>query len=563
MGPGVFILVSGFTLTLSVLNKNKKEFSAIDFYLRRLVRIFPLYFTIHLLVMFSGEILSGGVINIASPIIFLSMLGLRFTDGLFFFLNPSWWFIWLIIQLYIVFPFLYKYLNHAGIRVFILITFAFTILSRLAGLLDFTYSNSLYYWMTGLFFGTRLFEFTIGMVLAKLFAEQRISLDKIETPRILLFSILIYAIGFGSSLLYYTSLISNILITIGLSGIFLFAWRIIESRLSFLKKPVLWIGLAAFPVYLIHQPFFEWIGGGYSGINKGIILILILIIVFPAGRLLELFVNKAIAYLQLIKNKTGSIIIILLVAFQFLLNIVFFITQNDLIHKLNLVVFIFNIFFIPLYILISKKITNKSLKIVLFSFLPVSVLFCFILTYNWFSIFWIFILIQFTGIIVISFLTKNLLLRVITPSILVFILFIASEFWLVSNHPLEVNRWGEYPALQKDSLTVYSLIPNKETHLKYNNYDYYVKTNSLGYIGQEADLSEKKATEIRILIIGDAFTMPEGMEFDKAYPELLQANLSEKNPTNEIRVFNCGVTGYGPNEMFAQLRKYIDTLMKH
>ncbi|HZY26381.1 MAG TPA: hypothetical protein VFE71_11175, partial [Bacteroidales bacterium] len=66
--------------------------------------------------------------------------------------------------------------------------------------------------------------------------------------------------------------------------------------------------------------------------------------------------------------------------------------------------------------------------------------------------------------------------------------------------------------------------------------------------------------EIRILIIGDAFTMPEGTEYEKAYPALLQIQLQKICPTKKIRVFNAGVTGYGPNEMYGQLKKYIDII---
>jgi lysophospholipase L1-like esterase len=128
------------------------------------------------------------------------------------------------------------------------------------------------------------------------------------------------------------------------------------------------------------------------------------------------------------------------------------------------------------------------------------------------------------------------------------------------NHPVEVNRWGELPALQKDKMTVYSLIPDKKTHLRYNNYDYYVNTNSFGFNGPEIFSGSKDSSELRVFITGDAFTMPEGMEYEKAYPWLLQIALSERFPDKKVLVFNGGVTGYGPNEMYASLLKYIDTL---
>jgi hypothetical protein len=133
-----------------------------------------------------------------------------------------------------------------------------------------------------------------------------------------------------------------------------------------------------------------------------------------------------------------------------------------------------------------------------------------------------------------------------------------SEFQLKQYKPAEEKSWGELPALQLDSETVYSLIPNKLTHLKYDNYDYFVKTNSLGFTSPETDLTKKSANEVRIMIPGDAFSMPEGMEYEYSYPALLEKQLKIEFPEKSIHVINCGVTGYGPIEEQAQLKKYID-----
>lgn len=560
MGPGIFIFLSGFSLTFSALQKNEKGIDLKNFYWSRLIRIFPLYLVIHILVMVSGAFLGDKSYDFFSSRMFLSMLGLRASDGLFFFINPSWWFIWLIIQLYVIFPFLYRYLVRAGIPAFILISAGFTILSRLAGLLNITYSSRLEWWMMGLFFGTRLFEFTIGMVLAKLFLEKRFDPSKISILKLSFVSLALYVLGFVASLFYPTTLISSAIITIGLSGLFLSIWKTIDAYLPLLKRPIVWAGVASFPVFLIHQPYLGWLSRGFSGLNKAFILIFILFLAFPIGRFIELIVNKTITSLPRIKNKIIITSILISLTVQVLLNILFFFTQQHSVYKLDVLIFIINIFFIPLYFLLGNKIKNLNLQILLWTFLPSSLVFCFILTSNWFNIFWIFIIIQLAVVILISMLTENVFVRFTLPSVLVFVLFLSGEYYLAKNHPVEVNRWGEFPSLQKDSVTVYTLIPNKETHLKYNNYDYFVKTNSMGFNGPDIDLSFKDSRELRILIIGDAFTMPEGLEYPKAYPELLRASLSELYPERIIKVFNAGVTGFGPNEEFAQLSKYIDTI---
>jgi lysophospholipase L1-like esterase len=145
--------------------------------------------------------------------------------------------------------------------------------------------------------------------------------------------------------------------------------------------------------------------------------------------------------------------------------------------------------------------------------------------------------------------------------ILAIIFVFSAETWLRENKPFEIGRWGEYPALQKDDRTVYSLIPDKTTHLRYNNYDYVLKTNSLGFNSPEINLKQQKDTNtFRIFVVGDAFSMPEGVEYKKSYPRLLEDKLKKSHPNKSIQVINGGVTGYGPTEMLLQMQTYIDTI---
>ena len=560
MGPGIFILVSGFTLTLSALSKNDSDINIKEFYFKRLARIFPLYLVIHLIVILIGVLLDEDL-GFDPSKVFLSMLGLRFTDGLFFYINPSWWFMWLILQLYLIFPLLLRLLIKKGISTFIIITVGFTMLSRLAGLLNVTYSSHLEYWMTGIFAGTRLSEFAAGMILAKLLSEKRFDPVKVNITTLSLISTAVYLSGFICSLFYISTLISNILITVGLTGILISFSRIIESGFPSLINAVKWIGVVSFPVFLLHQPLMLWAGNDLSSVSKVLVEASVLVLVFPSGWLIEKIVNQAIVAFLKINSRIFVTLLLLSISVQVLLNLAYFVTMSELIYKADFMLFIINIFSISVFLIYSNKNISKSVKSVLIVFIPASALFAFLLTRNWFCIFWIFWLVLLIMWIIIRLLTENQIIRVCSSYILVIILFVLTESWLIRNHPVDVDKWGELPALQKDPLTVYSLIPDKITHLRYFNYDYFVKTNSLGFNGPDLDLnSSKDSNEIRILIIGDAFTMPEGMEYEKAYPELLQACLRENYPGKKYMVINAGVTGYGPIEMYAQLVKYIDTL---
>ena len=117
-------------------------------------------------------------------------------------------------------------------------------------------------------------------------------------------------------------------------------------------------------------------------------------------------------------------------------------------------------------------------------------------------------------------------------------------------------------ALIFDSLVSF-LIPNKTTRLHYNNYDYILKTNSLGLAAPEL-LSEKPSPgTTRILVVGDAFSMPEGVEYENAYPALLETILNKTTDNKKVEVINGGVTGYGPVEQNVQIKELVPQLKPH
>ncbi len=67
--------------------------------------------------------------------------------------------------------------------------------------------------------------------------------------------------------------------------------RIIELNIPVLIKAVKWIGMVSFPVFLLHQPLMLWTGKGFTGINKGMVELFMLVLVFPAGWLIDKAVN--------------------------------------------------------------------------------------------------------------------------------------------------------------------------------------------------------------------------------------------------------------------------------
>jgi len=558
MGPGVFIFVSGITLTLSALNKS---LSNPAFYKSRALRIYPLYIAVHLITIFVAVLYFKWKISLFwTP---FSLLGLRFTNSLFWFINPSWWFIWLVIQLYFVFPFLLDFLKKRGVALFLSVTLIITLLSRSAGVLGFTFSADMDKWMTGLFGGTRLFEFSFGMYIGFLIQNKNPRLESILNDRIKLplISLLLYITGFIASWTYFGSVFSIILITVGISGIFYSIYEFVIRRFPLIDKPLLWVGTNSFSAFLIHQSFMKYYSSVLNGYSKVVVIALIAIVSFFAGYLIEKLINRFLPYFlslytiitDFFKLKIGFLISILLLVGTSVLSflMLFGISENS---RITLVIFLFHLLYIIFYRFLVKPDLKKSYY--RFYDLTLLILVCILFFRgNWLLFYGV--LVIFSYLLLLLLIKLNHWYAVVITFVLMILTIGVAELYLKRNQPLEYNSWGELPALQTDDETIYSLIPNKLTHLKYNNYDYFVKTNSNGFTSSEIDLINKKPHEIRILILGDAFSMPEGMNYGYSYPALLEKKLRTHFPEKNVNVINAGVTGYGPNEEYAQANKFL------
>ena len=558
-GPGVFILLSGFTLMLGTLKRGIHNFSVKDFYIKRLIRILPLYILIHLITLGIYIIINHSGTEISPRSILLSLLGLRFTDHLFFYMNPSWWFIWLILQLYIIFPVLIWLYDKVGIKRFLLITILFTFFSRFLGLIHLNYNHSLYFWMTGLFFGTRLAEFTVGMGFAYWYIQSDGTLlSSLSETKNWIYSLLIYSVGLLCSIWYPATIFSNLLVTIGLSWILLNVWNILTNVKSFrfLYKPIFLIGTLSFPIFLLHQAPLLWTRNLVDNKLISIIIsIVILAISFPSAWLLDTIVNK-VSY-QLKKGYGIKINAIYLVILSFIIiTLQFYFLPESQNQQYNVLIFLIlslnvGLVFLSYFTLMRKNSFQKGLPYII-SMISILVLLILPKRMNFIVLYLLLLYVP-----LFYFFSRNRAFNksfAISGVVFTFIC-LALELILMKFHPLETLKWGEFEALQRHPTRIYSLKPNKTTHLKYNNYDYVLHTNSYGLAQPELKLNFSDSTEYRILVIGDAFTMPEGVKYTKSYPFLLEKELKLKYPHNSIRIINGGVTGYGPIEELSEINE--------
>ena len=167
LGVGVFILFSGFGLTYSLVKRGGFETSWAIWYRRRLTRLFPVYWLAHLVFLVSPFAVLNDPIDYR---FLLSLLGERVypVDKMFFYFVPAWWFLGLLIQLYIVFPLLFKLMQRLGWLKYLGLCILLSAGTRYV--LTFVVEANGYYAM-GAFFVCRLWEFAAGMALGKLMGE--------------------------------------------------------------------------------------------------------------------------------------------------------------------------------------------------------------------------------------------------------------------------------------------------------------------------------------------------------------------------------------------------------
>lgn len=247
-GVQIFLVASGFALVLSALNQST-EFSIREFYARRLVRILPLWFAAHIVFIATYVVLHKGL----SPTdwkTWASILGLRFIPGVMYYKFPAWWYIGLLLQLYIVFPWLFLMLRRWSPIRFFVITGGAAIIIRLAGLLVF--EQNLDWWSRGGFFLSRLPEFLFGMAFAKWLATAGSKeLERLKRPVGVASIIGLYLLG---NICSFFLLGMSVAFLLTGAGFFLFIFALFSQKDLKQNGLVAWAGRRSYAIYLFHHP---------------------------------------------------------------------------------------------------------------------------------------------------------------------------------------------------------------------------------------------------------------------------------------------------------------------
>jgi peptidoglycan/LPS O-acetylase OafA/YrhL len=260
---GVFIVMSGFGLSYSLARTRGPRNGWRGWYRSRLVRLFPVYWAAHLLYLVSPFVAHLEPLDYRFV---LSFLGDRVWPiyYIFYYLNPAWWYFGLILELYIVFPLLYMLMRKLGPAWFMTFAIVETIVSRYVLMVMLHASG---YYLLGAFFGCRLWEFALGMVIGHAYRDERARIDGILFSWSGLFAgIAIYTAGLYSfpHVLTYT-------MTDGLIGTGLFvilaqiAWA--ARRLTRIDAALAYAGVYSYGFYLVHQPYAIYFGERVRSLN--------------------------------------------------------------------------------------------------------------------------------------------------------------------------------------------------------------------------------------------------------------------------------------------------------
>ncbi|SRR5579883_120915 len=251
-GVQLFIILSGFGLTWGLLNRyGNAPFPLVQFYRRRFGRIYPLWWGAHLIFILTWLLTGWGLP--LKPETLLSFLGIRVTLDLFYYFSPAWWFISLLLQLYLVYPLLWRGLQRWGPLRLLLVSCAIAFVARAVGLL--LLGGYVDAWQRGAIFITRLPEFAFGISLAAwLYRSPDLTDRRLCAPVTLLLAVVAYVVGLALALTLLGMAVAPFLLGVSAFVLLYAALGGINRAASPRTGVWKWVGKHSYSLFLLHHP---------------------------------------------------------------------------------------------------------------------------------------------------------------------------------------------------------------------------------------------------------------------------------------------------------------------
>ena len=262
----LFFVLSGFGLALSaLLTENKgNQIRWFDFLKKRFFRLYPSYWLILAIYL---------LLNVSQYPSFLGLLKTYGKGAVFLDILPATWYVPILLQLYLIFPFLFYFLRKLSLARFLFFSLLVKIISS-AGIITLSllsFNRILGFGMGGLAPGnialTRLFEFCFGMAIAKYWIDQGCHTSTFylfRKPSVIILGVFLECSGLFLSLKYSTVMFQGHSIPLGLFmsdafvgvAIFILALNFIffiDDLLKNTRKELLnLISNGTYEAYLVH-----------------------------------------------------------------------------------------------------------------------------------------------------------------------------------------------------------------------------------------------------------------------------------------------------------------------
>lgn len=258
---GVFIILSGFGLTYSLTKCGGPSGGWGQWYRKRLLRLYPMYWIAHVVYLISPFVDRKDAIDYRFV---LSFMGDRVypVDTMFFYMNPALWFFGLLLELYLVFPLLFRLLQRIGPGRYLALCAVTTMVSRyvLFGVLEASGN-----YVQGALFTSRLWEFALGMTLAVYYRQKPMLVEQwLFSWRTLLGGILVYTLGIYSYQPNFAFAWSDGLVGMGFFIIVAHAAKAARGA-PWTGAVFMTVGAYSYGLYLLHQPYVIYLGQRLRG----------------------------------------------------------------------------------------------------------------------------------------------------------------------------------------------------------------------------------------------------------------------------------------------------------
>ena len=256
----VFLVIAGFGLARSLGEAASPSGGWIAWYRKRLLRLYPMYWAAHLILLVS---LLRRVYDPIDYRFLISLTGLRVwpIDTIHLYFNPAWWYFTLLVELYAAFPVLWWLRTRLGPTGLAALTLAGTAATRWICYFVLPVSS---HWAEGALFLGRMSEFGLGMAVGVWHRRDALATEsRLFHAPLVVAGAAIYLVGLASYRSAIGYCFTDALIGYGLFAVTANVARLVaESR--FLLRLFATVGAYSYGLYLLHQPYVMYAGPRFA-----------------------------------------------------------------------------------------------------------------------------------------------------------------------------------------------------------------------------------------------------------------------------------------------------------